>query len=42
MPRGDWIYPEDIFNSINYLIENKNVVNTEIILDGGQNLFSPN
>ena len=41
MPRGDWIYPEDIFYSINYLIENKNVVNTEIILDGGQNLFSP-
>lgn len=41
MPRGDWIYPQDIFNSINYLIENKNVVNTEIILDGGQNLFSP-
>ena len=41
MPSGDWIYPEDVFGSIKYLIQNKNVVGTEIILDGGQNLFSP-
>lgn len=41
MPNGDWIYPEDVFGSIKYLIQNKNVVGTEIILDGGQNLFSP-
>ena len=41
MPSGDWIYPVDVFNSIKYLIQNKNVINTEIILDGGQNLFSP-
>lgn len=41
MPSGDWIYPEDVFGSIKYLIQNKNIVGTEIILDGGQNLFSP-
>ena len=42
MPFNDWIYPEDVFNTIEFLIHNQNVVNTEIILDGGQSLISPN
>jgi len=42
MPHNDWIYPIDIYKTITFLIENKNVVNTEIILDGGQSIFSPN
>ncbi len=42
MPFSDWIYPKDIFDTIEFFINNKNVVNTEIILDGGQNLISPN
>ena len=41
MPFGDWIYPRDIFNTINFLIDNKNLVGNEIILDGGQSQFSP-
>ncbi|MDC0076719.1 SDR family oxidoreductase [Acidimicrobiaceae bacterium] len=41
MPNKTWIFPEDIYKAIRFLIENKNIVNTEIILDGGQNLFSP-
>tara|TARA_B100000287_G_C20603012_1_gene768882 strand:+ start:465 stop:1184 length:720 start_codon:yes stop_codon:yes gene_type:complete len=41
MPSGSWIYPEHVFSSIKYLIQNENVINTEIILDGGQSLFSP-
>ena len=41
MPSGNWIYPEHVFSSIKYLIQNENVINTEIILDGGQSLFSP-
>ena len=42
MPHNDWIYPIDIYETITFLIKNKNVVNTEIILDGGQSIFSPN
>ena len=41
MPNKTWIYPDDVYKAIRFLIENKNIVNTEIILDGGQNLFSP-
>jgi len=41
MPLGDWIYPEDIFNIIKVLIENKNLVGNEIILDGGQSQILP-
>ena len=41
MPNKTWIYPADVYKAIRFLIENKNIVNTEIILDGGQNLFSP-
>ena len=42
MPFDEWIYPEDVFKTIEFLVHNQNVVNTEIILDGGQNLISPN
>ena len=41
MPFEDWIYPKDIFNIINFIIENKNLVGNEIILDGGQSQISP-
>jgi len=42
MPLGDWVYPEDIYNTVTFLIKNKNIVNSEIILDGGQSLHLPN
>ena len=41
MPFGDWIYPKDIFNIIKVLIDNKNLVGNEIILDGGQSQILP-
>ena len=42
MPLGDWVYPEDIYNTLTFLINNKNIVNSEIVLDGGQSLYLPN
>ena len=35
----EWIYPEDVFKTIEFLVHNQNVVNTEIILDGGQKSY---